>query len=69
MVLHILTGYQVLGIVCLNQLIGARHTHTYLITISGLRAVIQSKLAMTDKTDKTDRSKKNEKIGRDTSNQ
>ena len=27
MVLYILTGYQVLGIVYLNQLLGARHTH------------------------------------------
>ena len=30
MVLYILTGYRVLGIVCLDQLLGARH-HTYLI--------------------------------------
>ena len=27
MVLYILTGYRVLGIICLNQLSGARHTH------------------------------------------
>ena len=31
--LYILTGYRVLGIVSLDQLTGARHTHTYLITI------------------------------------
>ena len=30
MVLYILTGYWVLGIVCLDQLTGAHHTHTYL---------------------------------------
>ena len=34
MVLYILTGYQVLGIVYLDQLTGARHTHTYLIRIT-----------------------------------
>ena len=33
MVFYILTSYRVLGIVYLNQLTGARHTHTYLITI------------------------------------
>ena len=32
MVFYILTGYRVLGIINLDQLIGARHTHTYLIT-------------------------------------
>ena len=30
LVLYILTGYQVLSIVCLNQLRGARHTHNIL---------------------------------------
>ena len=42
MVLHILTGYRVLGIVCLDQLTGARHTHTYLITIILSRSFIQN---------------------------
>ena len=32
MVLYILTGYRVLGIVYLDQLTGARQTHTYHIT-------------------------------------
>ena len=30
LVLYILTGYQMLGIVCLDQLSGARHTHNIL---------------------------------------
>ena len=33
MVLYTLTGYWVLSIVYLDQLMGASHTHTYLITI------------------------------------
>ena len=32
--MYILTGYQKLGIVHLDQLTGARNTHTYLITTS-----------------------------------
>ena len=35
MVLYVLTGDRVLGIVYLNQLTGARHTHAYLITTKG----------------------------------
>ena len=35
MVLYILTGYWMHGIVSLDQLTGARHTHTHLITIHG----------------------------------
>ena len=34
MVLYILTGYGMLSIVYLDQLTGARHTHTYLTTPS-----------------------------------
>ena len=43
MVLYILTGYRVLGIVYLDQLTDAHHTHTYIITIlhSDLITILQ----------------------------
>ena len=40
MLLYLSTGYQVLGIVCLDQLKGARHAHiSSLITINGEKEV------------------------------